>query len=92
MRPMLVRVLITAARFCSAPCRGSYRRDTTSRNRKKVRTSSVPRSSRTEPTSATVAMPSLSTSDAETTKAAMPNSLRMERRSTARIFPSSPFK
>ena len=35
MRLMLVLVEITAARFCSAPSRGEYSRDATSRNRKK---------------------------------------------------------
>ena len=89
---MLVRVLMTAARFWSAPCRGSYKRDTTRRNIKNVSTERLPCMSRTAPTSATVAIPSFSTNDAETTKAARPNSLRMERCSTARIFFSRPFK
>ena len=90
IRAMLVRVLMTAARFCKAPCSGSYSRETTSKNRKKAGTSSDPRSSRREPASATVAMPSRRISDALTTKAASENSLRMERRSTARILPASP--
>ena len=90
MRAMFVRVLMTAARFCRALCSGSYRRETTSRYRKKVRRSSLPCARSAEPTSATVAMPSLRISDAVTTKAARPNSLTMERCSTARIFFSRP--
>ena len=86
----MVRVLITAARFCKAPCRGSYSRETTSRNRKKVSTSRPPCTSSREPVRATVAMPSLRIREADTTKAARPNSLMMLRRSTARIFSSSP--
>ena len=72
------------------PSSASYRRDTTKRNIKKVRTSSSPFTSRAAPASAVVAIPSRRTSPAETTKTAVPSSLRTRRLSTARIFFSSP--
>ena len=90
IRAMLVRVLMTAARFCSAAWRGSYSREATKRNRKKVSTSRLPWTSSTDPTNATVAMPSFRIRDALTTKAARENSLMVDRRSTARIFSVSP--
>ena len=92
IRWMLVLVAMMAARFCRLPSRGSYSRETVSRNRKKVSTSSSPRVSSQAPARAVVAIPSRSTSPADTTKVAVPNSEIMARCSMARIFPARPWK
>ena len=62
---------MTAARFCKAPCMGSYIRDAAIRNRNRVSTSMLPCTSSTEPVSATDAIPSLSTMPAEDTNSAV---------------------
>ena len=55
MRAMFVRMAMMAARFCRAPCIGSYRRDATSRNMKqRQHVDAAAVSSSTEPASATV--------------------------------------
>ena len=92
MRPTLVRMAMTAARFCSAPCMGSYRREATSRNMKSVRTSMLPFISSTEPVSATEAMPSFSTMPAEVTNTALVSSAEMVCFSTARILSDRPVR
>ena len=81
---------MTAARFCSAPCIGSYRREATSRNRNSVSTSMRPLSSSTEPVSATEAMPSFRTVPAEVTNTAFVSSAAIVCFSTARIFRERP--
>ena len=81
---------MTAARFCKAPCMGSYIRDAAIRNRNRVNTSMLPCTSNTEPVSATDAMPSLSTMPAEDTNSAVSSSAAMDCFSTARILPERP--
>ena len=80
---------MTAARFCKAPCMGSYIRDAAIRNRNRVSTSMLPSSS-TEPVSATDAMPSLSTMPAEDTNSAVSSSATIDCFSTARILSERP--
>ena len=81
---------MTAARFCKAPCMGSYIRDAAIRNRNRVSTSMPPCTSSTEPVSATDAMPSLSTMPAEDTNSAVSSSATIDCFSTARILSERP--
>ena len=83
-------VLIIAARFCSATCRGSYILDTNRRNTKKVRMSISPFTNNTPPVNATVAIPSFKIIWAPPTKTAVPSSVTSACFSTARILPSKP--
>ena len=81
---------MTAARFCKAPCMGSYIRDAAIRNRNRVSTSMPPCTSSTEPVSATDAIPSLSTMPAEDTNSAVSSSATIDCFSTARILSERP--
>ena len=83
---------ITAAKFCSAPCMGSYSREAAIRNRNSVSTSMLPFISSMEPVSATEAMPSFSTIPAEVTKMALHSSAEMVCFSTSRILPVKPMR
>ena len=90
MRSMWICKLFMAARFCIAEAKGSYTRETTSMNRKKVSRSIALRASSTLPTSATVAMPSFKIICAGTTNSAVPSSLLMCRPSARSILANSP--
>ena len=87
---MLICRLFIAARFCMAPESGSYTRDTTSRNRKKVSRSKAFFMRRTLPASATEAMPSFKIICAGTTNIAAPSSLLICLTSILSIFRFSP--
>ena len=91
--PILVRVAMTAARFCSAPCRGSYSRDDHQQEQKdSVSTSIAARESAAQsPASATVAMPSFSTMRGGYHKDGVGRApLKWSAFSTARIFSARP--